>query len=75
MLHLCFESRNLDEEKLKQVILNNGFKVYDTNISRVFSTGMIVFHFMVKTPKKEEYTNFIESLKTIGNLTEFSITD
>lgn len=75
MLHLCFENSAVDVEELKKIVSKYGYKVFDTNISRVFSTGMTVLHLAVKTPRKQDDDLLIEDLKKVGNLSEFSITD
>ncbi len=74
-LHLCFESENLDMNELKEVIKKHKFIIVDMDMSRVLCSKQIILKYSVKAPRENDFSALIEELKTVGNLTEFSITD
>lgn len=77
-LHLTFdlkEDSHLDMDNLKSIIEKHGFIVSDFNMSRIIASKMMILHYSVKSPKKDDFSELIEELGNIGNLTEFSITD
>lgn len=74
-LHLVFENDRLDMSRLKSAITKYGFSIADLNMSRVMASHQIILHYSVKAPREDDFSNLIEELKQIGDLTEFSITD
>ena len=74
-LHLCFETENLDMTKLKEIIKKHKFVIVDMDMSQVLCSKQIILKYSVKAPRENDFSSLIEDLKTVGNLTEFSITD
>lgn len=75
-LHLTFDSeKHIDMDLLKETIEKHGFIISDFNMSRIIEAKMMILHYSVKAPKKDDFSELIEELGKIGKLTEFSITD
>ena len=74
-LNLCFKTESLDMEAVRKVIASQGYIIRDLNLSREISSGTIVLHYTVKTPINNNYDQFVEDLKKLGELKEFSLTD
>lgn len=77
-LHITFDLTNdskLDMNLLMKTIEKNGFIIADFNMSRIIASKMMILHYSVKAPKKDDFSELIEELEQIGKLTEFSITD
>ena len=74
-LQLVFEQDDVDMSELERIIKENGFIIADVNISRVMAAHKIILRYSVKAPRSEDYNKMIEELKTVGSLSEFSITD
>lgn len=75
-LHLTFDSEiHINMESVKSAIEKHGFIINDFNMSRIIASNMMILHYSVKAPKKDDFSELIEELGKIGKLTEFSITD
>ncbi|BDC95331.1 MULTISPECIES: MgtC/SapB family protein [Treponema] len=77
-LRLTFDVQpgaHIDTAELKSAIERNGFTVSDMNMSRIIASNMMIFHYSVKSPKKDDFSALIDELSKIGALSEFSITD
>lgn len=74
-LHLCFDDDGVDLQKVKGAIEKSGFIISDFNMSRILADSQILLHYSVKSPRKDDFGDLIASLKEIGTLAEFSITD
>ncbi len=74
-LHVCFEDEYIDMEKFRATIKSYGLIIIDTNISRIISTKQLILHCLIKSPKSYDFFMLIDSLKEIGTLSEFSITN
>lgn len=74
-LHLTFENPNINMLHLKEVIEKNGFIISDFNMSKIISINQTIFHYNVKAPKKNDFSDLIFELNRLGKLSEFSITD
>lgn len=75
ILHLGFATDTIDMHVLKKTIEDYGFIITDFNESRIFSQKQVILHYSVKAPRRDDFSDLIESLQQIGKLTEFSITD
>lgn len=77
-LHLTFDlhsEEDIDMTEVKNTIENHGFIVSDFNMSRIIGSKMMILHYSVKAPKKDDFSDLIDALKKVGKLSEFSITD
>lgn len=74
-LQLCFANEPPDMKKLKEAVHAHGLIIIDMNVSRIISERQTVIRYLVKVPKEDDFSTLIESLKTIGTLSEFSIAD
>jgi len=74
-LRLTFNAESVDMQKIKELIEKEGFIISDFNMSRIIDAKMIILQYSVKSPKFDDFSGLVDSLKSIANLTEFSITD
>ena len=72
-LHLTFKTEKLDMLELSEVIHKYGFYIKDVNISKKDELNQTVVVYRVMSPRMSDYTQFIESLNTVAQLSEFSI--
>lgn len=72
---ITFEEERIDMSKLSAAIARHGFITSDINMSRNFKIGTICVQYSVKSPKIDDFSALIEDLKTLGKLSEFSVTD
>lgn len=73
MLRLRFENESLDMKGLKNAVQSYGLIIIDMNISRIIPEKQIIVRYLVKAPKEDDFSVLIESLKSVGTLSEFSI--
>lgn len=74
-LHIVYDNDDVDMEKVKDTIEQNGFIVKDLNMSRIMASKQIILRYTVKSPSKDDFTDVINDLKNISSLSEFSVTD
>ncbi len=77
-LHLTFdlaENEEMDMTIPKSIIEKHGFIISDFNMSRIIQSDVMILHYSVKAPRKDDFSDLVNDLGKIGNLTEFSITD
>ena len=74
-LFLTYSSQKIDMARLTSLVESFGFLITDVNVSQIFQSNMTIIHYSVKAPKINDYSNFIQSLNEVGELTEFSVTD
>ena len=74
-LHIVYDNDDVDREKVKDTIEQNGFIVKDLNMSRIMASKQIILRYTVKSPSKDDFTDVINDLKNISSLSEFSVTD
>ena len=77
-LHLTFEldgEKKLDMEAVKSAIEKHGFIISDFNMSRIIANDIMILHYSVKAPRKNDFSELITELGEVGKLSEFSITD
>ncbi|MCR5124291.1 MAG: MgtC/SapB family protein [Treponema sp.] len=77
-LHITFSvtpEKDLDMSELKTAIEKHGFTIADFNMSRIIASNLVILHYSVKAPKKDDFSALVNELGKIGILTEFSITD
>ena len=59
----------------KSIIEKHGFIISDFNMSRIIQSDVMILHYSVKAPRKDDFSDLVNDLGKIGSLTEFSITD
>jgi putative Mg2+ transporter-C (MgtC) family protein len=77
-LHLTFdlaENEEIDMTIPKSIIEKHGFIISDFNMSRIIQSDVMILHYSVKAPRKDDFSDLVNDLGKIGSLTEFSITD
>jgi len=74
-LHLVFEGESVDITKIREAIEKKGIRICDQNMTRDISHEMLILHFSINISTMEDFEPLIQELTTMGNLTEFSITD
>lgn len=73
--HIVYDNEDVDMERIKNAIEQNGFIVKDLNMSRIMASNQIILRYTVKSPSKDDFTDLINELKKISSLGEFSVTD
>ena len=74
-LHLIFENDDVNIGSLEKILSDAGMIVSDVNLTRALDRHQTIVRFSVKSPREENFSEIIESLKSEGELSEFSITD
>lgn len=77
-LHITFSvtpEKDLSMLELKTTIEKHGFIIADFNMSRIIASNLVILHYSVKAPKKDDFSALVDELGKLGGLAEFSITD
>ena len=75
IIHITYANDDIDIKSIRSAISDSGIIVSDLNINHNIKDSSIVLHYSVKTPREDNYTALVNSLKAFGNLVEFTITD
>lgn len=74
-LELVFEEQQVDLKQLKTLLADRKVMVSNTAISRVFSDKQLKIMLTVYCPSEIDVFGIADSIKTLGKLEEFSLTD
>lgn len=74
-LHLVFDNKRISLDELKNTLTSKGLIVVSTDVMRTIGEKRTEILFVVKTPQNLDIFDLTDSIKQIGKLDQFRLTD
>lgn len=74
-LHLVFENKRIDLKELNKTLADKGVMVANTEISRIYGEKHLEVTVTINCPEEIDIFDIADSIKLLGKLEEFSLTD
>lgn len=74
ILHFVFDSTDIKEDDVSQIIKSQGIVIIETDIDFSVSENKTAINYMVKTPKNIDFISFAQKFKVFPTFNNFSMT-
>lgn len=74
-LYLLFENNKINMKELEKVLITHGLVIINTDVTRIINEKQLSITFSIRVPRDFDVLALCDTIKPVGHLEEFKLTD